>query len=201
MNSLTRTLPLALGLSLLSSAALAKTFKVDSAHSNVGFSLKHLVISKVTGRFNDFGGTFVLDDKSHALTSAEGEIQTKSIDTAQAKRDEHLRSPDFFGVDDKNPANPNNTIKFKLTEYKGDGKKGVATGNITIHGVTKPITLAVEIGGVVKDPQGSERAAFTADGKINRKDFGLTWNKALEAGGLVIGEDVALHIDVEGLVP
>jgi len=201
MKSLTRTLPFALGLCLLSSSAMAKTFKVDAGHSTVGFSIKHLVISNVKGRFNDFGGTFALDDKSHALTSAEGEIQIKSIDTAQAKRDEHLRSPDFFGVDDKNPASPNNTIKFKLNKYTGDGKKGVATGDITIHGVTKPISLTVEIGGVAKDPQGGERAAFTAEGKINRKDFGLTWNKALEAGGVVIGEDVALHIDVEGLVP
>jgi polyisoprenoid-binding protein YceI len=201
MISLYRTLPIAFGLTLLSPVALAKSFKVDAAHSSVGFSIKHLVISNVKGRFNDFSGTFALDDKTHALTSAEGEVKTKSIDTGHAKRDEHLRSSDFFGVDDKNPASPNNTIKFKLNKFAGDGKKGTATGDITIHGITKPITLDIEIGGVAKDPQGSERAAFTADGRINRKDFGLTWNKALEAGGVVLSEEVAVHIEVEGVVP
>lgn len=182
-------------------SAQAANYKVDAGHSSVGFAIKHLVVSTVKGQFNEFDGTFVYNEKTKTIESASGEIKASSIDTNEPKRDDHLRSPDFFGVDPKNPASPNNVIKFKLTKYtKKNDKEGKAVGDLTIRGITKPVTLEVEIGGTVKDPYGNERMGFEAEGKINRKDFGIAWNKALETGGLVVGDEVKLELHVEGIV-
>ena len=167
-------------------------YTIDTEHSSVGFTIKHLVISKVKGQFKTFGGEFVIDDKAGTLTKAEGSIDASSIDTGVAERDKHLKSADFFDVA-KHPK-----LSFKLKKFSGDKSGGQATGDLTIHGVTKPVALKVEVGGGVTDPWGNKKFAFSASGKINRKDFGLTWNKAIEAGGVMVGDEVELQIEVEG---
>ncbi len=182
------------------SSVFGKTYKVDKEHTNIGFAVKHLMISKVRGRFNNFDGEFTYDEKSKKFTAVKTTIQVNSIDTNEKDRDKHLQSPDFFGVDPKNTKAPGNTIIFEMVSYaptkSGGGK---ATGNLTIKGITKKILLDVEDGGFAKDPWGNERAAFSAKGKINRKDFGLNWNKVIEAGGIMVGEEVELLIEAQGI--
>lgn len=179
---------------LLPAFASAAEYKIDPTHSTVGFKIKHLAISTVAGSFTDFTGSFEFEPNKIEASKAEAQINIKSVDTNQGKRDDHLRSPDFFDVA-KFPE-----MKFvskKVSDVKGDTFK--VDGDLTIHGVTKPVTLDVTFGGVAKDPWNNERAAFAATTKINRKDFGLTWNKALETGGLVVGEEVAVNIEIEGI--
>ncbi len=190
----------ALQLLLGSEAVLAKTYKVDKEHTNVGFAVKHLMISKVRGRFNDFEGEFSFDEKSKTFTTVKATFDVNSIDTNEKDRDKHLKSPDFFGVDPKNPKAPGNKILFEMLTYSPlKGGSGKATGNLTIKGITKKIELEVEEGGFAKDPWGNERAAFTARGKINRKDFGLNWNKVIETGGIMVGEEIELLIEAQGI--
>jgi len=151
------------------------------------------MISTVKGRFKDFSGKFILDDKTQKPTSVNATIVAKSLDTSEAKRDEHLRSKDFFEVEKFKD------LTFASTEIKFDnGNKGIMKGNLTIHGITKPVTWAVEFRGTAKDPWGNEKAALKATTTINRKDFGLTWNKALELGGVLVGEDVRIEVNAEG---
>jgi len=175
----------------------ASTFNIDTAHSMVGFKIKHLVISTVTGRFNQFEGQYDFDEKTGKLENVSIEIQTASIDTNEPDRDKHLKSPDFFDVEKKE----NSTITFKTTKVEYKNKKPIKmTGEFKMHGVTKPLTLDVTYNGSITDPWGNERNAFLASGKIKRKDFGLTWNKTLDKGGVMIGEDVDLVIEIEGKV-
>lgn len=184
----------ALTLALRAAPALAETYVIDPVHSSVNFRIAHLIVSKVRGTFNQFSGTFDYDEKDPKKWKAEAEIEVASIDTRIEKRDGHLRTPDFFDVE-----------KFPKITFKSTGadkiKKGkfVLKGELTIHGVTKPVTLEVELGGTVKGPDGLMRAGFSAKGRINRKDFGLTWNQVLETGGVMVGEDVEIQIDVEGI--
>lgn len=179
---------------LATSQAFAADYTVDPDHTSVGFKIKHLAISSVSGRFTDVKGTFSYDPAKVADAKAEATIAVKSINTEQAKRDEHLRSPDFFNV----PQFPD--MSFKSTKIiPGADKTFKAQGDLTIHGVTKPVTFDVTYGGETKDMYGNQRAAFEATAKINRKDFGLTWNKALETGGLVVGDDVTIMLEVEGI--
>jgi polyisoprenoid-binding protein YceI len=163
---------------------------IDPTHSEVQFKVKHLVISTVTGSFKKFSGEVVSDgdDFNNATTTLN--IDVDSIDTNQADRDGHLKSDDFFS------AAQHKTITFngKLTKSGGDYK---LTGDLTIRGVSKPVTLDVEFGGVVKDPWGNIKAGFELNGKINRKDFGLAWSALTEAGGMVVGDDVKLHMNIE----
>jgi polyisoprenoid-binding protein YceI len=160
--------------------AAAADWKLDTSHSSVGFSIKHMAVSKVKG-----------DAADPSTFAVEAVIQAASIDTGNADRDNHLRNPDFFDVE-QFP-----TITFKSTGVKMDGSEGQLMGDLTMHGVTKPVTLDVEFAGVVNDPWGNTRAGFSASGRINRQDFGLTYNKALEAGGLVLGNDVKIEIEIE----
>jgi polyisoprenoid-binding protein YceI len=179
---------------LATTAALAADYKIDPSHTSVGFKVKHLAISSVPGKFVDVKGSFSFDPAKIESSKAEAEIAVASIDTNEAKRDDHLKSPDFFDVA-KFPA-----ISFKSKQIeKVSASEFNAIGDLTIHGVTKPVTLKVIYGGAAKDPWGNERAAFLATTKINRKDFGLTWNKALETGGLLVGEDVEISLEVEGV--
>ncbi len=174
--------------------AASATYDVDSSHSYIGFSVKHLMISKVKGRFTDLAGSFNFNEKGKTIEQATAIIQAASINTEKTKRDNHLRSPDFFDVE-KFP-----TITFTQTgksKLKGDELE--VTGNITIHGVSKSIVLKGEFGGSIVDPWGENRVAFSAQGKLNRKDFGLTWNKALEAGGVVVGDKITLILEIEGV--
>lgn len=172
----------------------AATYKVDPDHTSVSFKIRH-ILSYVQGNFNKFDGSFDYEAGKPETWKAEGTIQAASIDTNVEQRDTHLRSADFFDVE-KFP-----TITFKTAGVKEASENTVKMdGVITIHGVEKPITFDVEIYGVAKDPWGNTRASFTATTAINRKDFGLTWNKTLEAGQLLVGEEVKITLEVEGLL-
>ena len=180
---------------LFSSLALAQkpsapgAYSIDSAHSKVGFEITHLIVSSVEGRFSQFAGNIVLADKFENST-VNTTIQMTSIDTAVVDRDKHLKSPDFFDVA-KYP-----TMTFKSTKIEGVADSFKITGDLTLHGVSKPVTLEGKYLGTIKDMSGNNKAAFNAKGKINRKDFGLTWNKVIE-GGSVVGDDVSIDLKIE----
>jgi polyisoprenoid-binding protein YceI len=178
---------------LIATTALASdTYKVDPAHSSVNFSIDHMVVNTVHGRFRQFEGTITVDpDNNNALTAASGTIQAKSIDTDIEKRDDHLRSPDFFDAE-KFP-----TITFESSEVKKDGNGQVLVGKFTMHGVTKDVSLPFTLKGPIKSPMGGMVMGLEINAKINRKDYGLTWNKVIEAGGLMVGEDVTIQINAE----
>lgn len=182
-------LSLLLTLGLIMSSVLAKEYVVDQAHSNVGFSVKHLMISTVKGSFDNYEADLAFDPKSKTFTSLSAKIKAESINTANEKRDNHLRSPDFFEV------TKHQNITFKMNSH--DAKSGIMQGDITIKGITKTIQLQTTINGIIKDMNGDERVGFTLEGTIDRKDFGLTWNKALETGGLVVGDEVKLLIEIQ----
>lgn len=176
-------------------ASSAAGYKLDASHSEVGFGVKHLVISTVKGRFNKFDGGFDYDEKSKTLSKVEIKIDAASIDTNDKKRDDHLSSPDFFDVK-----------KFASLEFKADKATGVEggksfklPGTLTMHGVSKPITLDVDFKGTTTDPWGNERVVFGATAKIKRADWGMSWNKSLDKGGLVVGEEVTIMIESEGI--
>jgi polyisoprenoid-binding protein YceI len=176
---------------LLPALALAapSTWKADPAHSSVGFAVKHLVVSTVRGTFAKYDATVTLDEDL-AKSKVEASIDAASIDTNEANRDNHLRSPDFFDVA-KYP-----TITFKSTkvEKAGDGLK--VSGDLTLHGVTKPVVLTVATGPEVKGFKGESRRGFSATTKIKRQDYGLVWNKAVEATP-VVGDDVTIELELE----
>ena len=172
----------------------AASYKIDKKHTIIGFSVKHMVISNVKGQFNEFEGSFEFDEEKVNLSKAEITMNTASVDTNEAKRDEHLRAADFFDAA-KHPE-----ITFVLNSFKHNGDGEIeGTGLLTIKGVTKEIKLTGEYNGSVNDPWGNRRAGFTVSGKINRQDFGVSFNKLLETGGLVVGDSVKLLIDVEGI--
>jgi polyisoprenoid-binding protein YceI len=174
--------------------ASAATYSVDPDHTLIQFKVKHLAIATVRGSFVDFTGEFDFDPENIGSASASATIAAKSVDTNNKKRDDHLRSDDFFAVE-KHPE-----IKFVSKEIKNvEGNNFTVIGDITINGVTKPIELDAVFNGAATDPWGNERAGFTAESKLDRRDFGLTWNKALEAGGFVVGDEVKIHLEVEGI--
>ena len=174
--------------------AFAASYTIDPDHTSVSFKIRHL-FSNVQGQFTQFEGTFQLDLDKPETASASGTIKTDSINTNVKERDNHLRSADFFDVA-KYP-----TIDFKTTKITEATKEHAkAEGLLTIHGVEKPVVMDVDIHGAGKDPWGNVRAAFTATTKINRKDFGLTWNQALETGQLLVGEEVTITIEAEGIL-
>jgi polyisoprenoid-binding protein YceI len=176
------------------SRAEAAAYVIDPDHSQVIFKVKHMGISTVTGRFDLIEGSYSFDDADISKSSVETTIASASINTNKQKRDDHLKSPDFLDVA-KNP-----TITFKSKEVKkGDGDDFIIVGDLTINGVTKQVELDAEYGGKAQDPMGNERTAFTAETKIDRKDFGITWNKTLDSGGLVVGDDVKIELEVEGI--
>jgi polyisoprenoid-binding protein YceI len=175
------------GLLIGSSCASAAVYKVDPSHSTVGFKVKHMMISTVTGKFGNFIGTYDLDKGQ--FKSLSGAIKADSIDTGITKRDDHLRSADFFDA-----ANFGD-ITYTMTS----ATKSKMTGNLTIRGITKKVVLNIDMGGVVQDPWGNQRSGFVLTGSVNRKDFGLNWNKAIEAGGVVVGDEVKLIVEIEGI--
>ncbi len=184
----------ALTLAAFSAQARASEWEVDSVHSSVEFSVKHMMVSTAKGRFDKVTGTLNLDDKNPTKSTVEIAIDPTSIDTHEAKRDGHLKSPDFFDVA-KYP-----TVTFKSTKIEKAGKaKFKVTGDLNMHGVTKPVTLMVEgPSPKMKNMMGSYSSGVSATGKINRKEWGLTWNKPLEAaGGVLVGDDVNLDINLE----
>jgi polyisoprenoid-binding protein YceI len=173
----------------------ADTWQIDPAHTNVEFTVRHLMISNVKGQFEKTTGTINSDPANLASSSIDASIDASSINTRVDMRDGHLKSPDFLDVA-KYP-----TITFKSTKVEADGPgKWKVTGDLTLHGVTKPVVLAVEATGTpIKDPMGKTRAGASASTKIDRRDFGLIWNKALEAGGVVVGDEIAISIDLEAI--
>jgi len=173
--------------------ALSAPWEFDAAHTGVQFKVRHLMVSHVRGDFEKFSGKIVYDESDVTKSTADITIEAASINTRVAKRDEHLRSPDFLDV----AKHPTITFKSKKVEKAGDGRLKM-TGDLTIKGVTKEVALFIE-GPTppVKDPWGNTRVGGTATTKINRKDFGLTWQKVLEAGGVAVGDEVEITIDLE----
>jgi len=168
------------------------TWNIDSAHTQAEFSVKHLMIATVRGHFGNVTGTVTIQNDDPTTANVDVTIDATSIDTRDEKRDAHLRSQDFFNVD-KYPV-----ITFKSTRAERAGERGYRlTGELTIAGVTRPVTLDVEDQGRAKDPWGNEKAAFSATTKIKRSEFGLTWNVALEAGGMLVGDDIKISIEAQ----
>ena len=183
-----------LALAALSAPAAAAQYKIDADHSSVSFTVAHMAISKVHGRFDKFSGTVEYDPKNPKGLKVEASIDAASINTSVDARDKHLKSPDFFDAE-KFPA-----LTFKSTRVLSvKGMSGKLEGELTIHGVTKTVVLAVEGSGPAKDPWGNERMAATATTSINRKDFGLVWNKVMETGGLLVGEKVDIVLEIEAV--
>lgn len=177
---------------LLGSGAFASTeYTIDSAHSEVGFSVTHLMISKVRGRFNKFEGKFNFDEAKKELSNVDVKIDVASVDTNEKKRDEHLTSGDFFD------AKEFPTMTFKTEKVEKIGKKSKLIGTLTIHGKSQKVTLDVEYKGSIVDPMGNNKVGFAATGKINRKDFGINWNKSLDKGGVALGDEVTITIEGE----
>lgn len=172
---------------------MTTTFHIDTTHSSIEFSIRHLMIAKVRGRFTQFTGTLELEEGDLARSTVKAEIAAESITTANDQRDTHLRSPDFFDV----AAYPQITFVSSRIEER-DGEL-VMTGALTIRGVTNDVTLAVENLGTAADPWGNQRIAFAARGSIDRKQFGLNWNQVLEAGGFLVGDKVDLSLDVQAV--
>ncbi len=175
------------------SPATLTTWKLDPAHSAAEFKVKHMMISNVKGSLTGLTGVLTEHQTDSTLSSVEASIDLATVNTGDAQRDGHLKSADFFDIE-KYP-----TMTFKSTQVKrnGEGEYKV-TGDLTVHGVTRPVSFAVEGPSAPgKDPWGNTRIGLSATTKINRKDFGLAWNSALETGGVLVGEDVAITLDVQ----
>ena len=171
----------------------AGTWSIDPGHSEVGFSVRHLGISKTRGRFSTFSGDIVVAERPED-SRVNVEIDAASVDTRDAGRDEHLRSADFFDV-----AN-HPTLTFVTTGVAPAGERWQVTGDLTVAGVTRPVVLDTEVVGLVTDPWGNDRVGFQASTEVNREDFGLTWNAALEAGGLLVGKTVQIDLEIEAVL-
>lgn len=175
-------------------ATLTGDYTIDAAHSRVGFVARHAMVAKVRGSFNDFEGTIHLDGEEPAKSQARITIQARSIDTRNAQRDEHLRSNDFLDMDN------HPEITFVSTGVEAaDGDTFRLTGDLTIRGVTKPVTMDLEFLGSATDPMGNFRAGFEGSTQVNRKDFGVSWNAVLEGGGVMVSEKVTLEIEVSAI--
>jgi polyisoprenoid-binding protein YceI len=172
---------------------VATTYKIDPAHSEVFFQVRHLV-TKVRGRFSDFEGTITYDDAAPEQSSVNFSIKTSSIDTNVADRDTHLRSADFFSAEE----HPTLTFRSKKITKKGGDNYDVV-GDLTLRGTTKEITLPVTFLGNATDPWGGKRVGFEAETTVNRKDYGLNWNAALETGGFLVGDDVKITLSIQAV--
>jgi polyisoprenoid-binding protein YceI len=172
---------------------MATTWKLDPAHSEVQFKVKHLMITTVTGYFKTFDLEVETgkDDDFNTATRIEFTADISSIDTNNQQRDTHLKSADFFDAEN------HPWIKFVGKDYTTNGEEGSLTGDLTIRGTTKTVTVKVEYGGTVVDPYGQTKAGFTVNGKISRKEFGLTWNAVTEAGHVVVSDEIKLHAEIQ----
>lgn len=169
------------------------TYTLDTSHSQVGFVVKHMMVSKVRGRFDSFSGAITIADDP-ADSSVEVSVQLDSVDTRDAKRDEHLRSADFFTTE-QHP-----TMTYRSTGIRHDrGNRWVVDGELTLLGITRPLQLDVEFEGAATDPWGGSRIGFSAKGEVNREDFGITFNAALETGGVLVGKKAVLEIEAEAV--
>jgi len=172
-------------------ATLTGNYQIDAAHSRLGFVARHAMVTKVRGHFGDVTGQLHLDQEDPGRSSAEVVAQMASVDTGNAQRDEHLRSPDFFHVE-QHP-----TMTFKSTKAEAVGAEEYRlTGDLTIKGVSRPVTFDIEFGGATRDPWGNLRVGFEGKATINRKDWGLEWNVVLEAGGLMVSDKITIELDI-----
>lgn len=170
------------------------TWTIDPAHTRLGFVARHAMVTKVRGSFTEFEGTLTLDGANPAASSATLTVQLASIDTGNADRDGHVKSADFFDVEN------NPTMTFTSTSVKQtDDDEFVLVGDLTIKGVTKPVEIEVETDGVVTDPFGNTRAGFEGEAEISRKDFGLTWNVPLDGGGVLVSDKIKIQLDVSAI--
>jgi polyisoprenoid-binding protein YceI len=182
----------ALSVVAFSGSAQATEYDLDAAHTNVGFSVRHMMVTNVKGEFDKFKAVVSIDDKDITKSKVTADIETGSVNTRTQKRDDHLRSPDFFDAA-KFP-----TMSFASTKFEKNGDKIKVYGTLTIKGITKPAVLDATLTAAQKDPfMGAMHMGFTAEGKISRKDYGLVWNKSLEGGGVLVGDEVKLEIDGE----
>jgi polyisoprenoid-binding protein YceI len=172
---------------------VAGTWNIDATHSNVSFSVRHMMVSKVRGRFNGVSGRLVTGDDL-LDSSVTAEIDVTSFDTGNPQRDEHIRSADFLH------ATRFPTMTYRSSGLRWDGDKLVVDGELTLHGITRPVPLTVELTGFGPDPYGGTRAGFSATGKINRKDFGIDTELPLDGGGVVIGDTVQISLDIEAVL-
>ena len=179
------TLPLS-----VAEAELAR-WNVDPEHSTIEFRVAHMLVSTTTGRFTDYQGFIEMDADAGTVKAIEATIQTASVNTNHVKRDAHLRNQDFFNVE-QYP-----TMTYRMKQYKKTEQGYQAMGELTLRGVTKDITLTGTFNGVATDFTGNMRAGFNAEGKMNRKDFGMVWSKTLDGGGLVVGDEVFIKLDIE----
>ena len=174
--------------------AAPRSYMIDTAHSNVEFSVQHMVLSKTKGNFSDYTGTIVWDAEAPSKSKISGALKVASIDTKDKKRDDHLKSKDFFDAE--------TYPKITLTDSKIEAtKKGgyLLTGKLTIKDVTKDVSAPLMVQGPIKDPWGNDRIHFNATFSINRQDYGITWNKIMDNGGVVVGNQVDIDIDIEAI--
>jgi polyisoprenoid-binding protein YceI len=187
-----KPLAAALFYSLLSCCAFAlDTYNIDTNHSAVGFSISHLVINNVHGKFNQFSGTVILDN--NAIKETKGTIEVKSIDTGIAKRDAHLRTPDFFDAE-KYP-----TITFTSKKVEKQGGENLVIGDFAMHGVVKEISLPIKLSGPITDPWGGTRIGLHAKTKLSRKEFGISYNQKSKTGAMVVGDEIEIEINAEAV--
>ena len=173
---------------------LTGTYMIDASHSRLGFVARHAMVTKVRGGFNDFAGTITIDGTDPTRSSAEVTIEAASIDTRNADRDAHLRSNDFFAMED------HPQLRFVSTAIEQvDDTQYRVTGDLTLRGVTKPVTIDIDYTGVAVDPFGNTRVGFEGATTVNRKNWGVTWNAALEAGGVLVSEKVTLEFDISAI--
>lgn len=168
-----------------------KKWNIDPTHSVIGFKIKHMMFTNVNGKFDQFSSDISFNDEQFNQAKLKFEADINSINTSNSDRDNHLKSADFFDAE-KFPK-----ITFESTNIKGAGSDFEITGNLNIHGVTQPVTLQAEYSGLMRDPWGNNKVGLNLTGKINRKDFGLTYNAALETGGVLVGENVNLNIEIQ----
>ena len=179
-------------MSTTTQTAAATTWKIDPVHSHIEFSVRHLMITTVKGRFTGVDGTVSIDDADPSASAVDVRIDASTIDTREPQRDAHLRSADFLDAE----TFPRLTFKStRVSERRGD--QFSVTGNLTIRGVTREVVLKVTDEGRGKDPWGGERAGFSATTRINRKDYGLNWNQTLETGGVLVGDEVTIRIELQ----
>ena len=188
-----KLLPLLAIPALTAQFASAAIYQVDPVHSQVQFTVNHLVIFKVSGLINEYQGEIEADPANQSLKSARAEIKVASLDTREPKRDDHLRSADFFDAEN----HPEMTFVSKKIE--GQGNDIIVYGDLTIRGTTREVALKGSYLGENTDPWGNVRAGFSASTVINRHDFGLSWNKALETGGFVVGDEVTINLEIQGV--
>lgn len=193
MHSTIKLLTAVACLLIFGSAQAGDIYQIDPVHSSITFSVRHLVISKVNGRFNEFTGTIDYDEKDISKSAAELSISTASVDTDNEERDQHLRGKEFFEVG----KHPKMIFKSKRIEKKGD--KMIAVGDLTLHGVTREIEIPFEFGGKIVDPWGKTRIALEGSATLDRTQFGLKWSKTMDNGGLMVGNEIKIALSVEAV--